>query len=78
MSLSRFEMRIVYLDHIAATPLHPEALEAMLPYLKENFGNPQSLHSAGQQAQQALEEARESVARLIHAQTPEVFFTSSG
>ena len=71
-------MRKVYLDHIAATPIHPEALETMLPYLKENFGNPQSLHSAGQQAQQALEEARESVARLIHAQTAEVFFTSSG
>jgi cysteine desulfurase len=71
-------MRKVYLDHIAATPLHPEALEAMLPYLRENFGNPQSLHSAGQQAQQALEEARENVARLIHAQAAEIFFTSSG
>jgi len=71
-------MRKVYLDHIAATPLHPEALEAMLPYLKEDFGNPQSLHSAGQHAQQALEEAREKVAQLIHAQAAEIFFTSSG
>ena len=71
-------MKKVYLDHIADTPLHPEALETMLPYLKENFGNPQSLHSSGQQAQQALEEARENVARLIHAQAAEIFFTSSG
>jgi len=46
-------MRRVYLDHIAATPLHPQVLEAMLPHLKENFGNPQSLHSVGQEALKA-------------------------
>ena len=71
-------MRKVYLDHTAATPLHPQVLDAMLPYLKENFGNPQSLHSTGQEASNAVEEAREKVAQLIHAQPAEIFFTSSG
>ncbi len=71
-------MRKVYLDHIATTPLHPQVLNAMLPYLKENFGNPQSLHSTGQEASIAVEEAREKVAQLIHAQPAEIFFTSSG
>ena len=71
-------MRRVYLDHIATTPLHPQVLDAMLPYLKENFGNPQSLHSTGQEASNAVEEAREKVAQLIHAQPAEIFFTSSG
>jgi cysteine desulfurase len=71
-------MKRVYLDHIAATPLHPKALEAMLPYLKENFGNPQSLHSIGQEALSAVEEAREEVAALINASESEIIFTSSG
>ncbi|MGB8953066.1 MAG: IscS subfamily cysteine desulfurase [Candidatus Aminicenantales bacterium] len=71
-------MRRVYLDHIAATPLHPQALEAMLPYLTEKYGNPQSLHSAGQEAQKAVEEARQKVAALIGAGDSEVYFTSSG
>lgn len=71
-------MRRVYLDHIAAAPLHPLVLEAMLPYLKDNFGNPQSLHSAGQEASAAIEEARERVAQLIQAKSEEIFFTSSG
>ncbi|MFC2160503.1 cysteine desulfurase family protein [Acidobacteriota bacterium] len=71
-------MRKVYLDHIAATPLHPEVLESMLPFLKENFGNPQSLHSSGQEALQAVEGARERVAELINADPAEIFFTSSG
>jgi cysteine desulfurase len=71
-------MRKAYFDHIAATPLHPEALEAMRPYLGETFGNPQSLHSAGQQALAAVEAAREEVAGLINAESEEVYFTSSG
>ena len=71
-------MKRVYLDRIAAAPLHPEVLGAMLPHLKGNFGNPQSLHSVGQEALKAIEEAREKVAQLIHAQASEVFFTSSG
>jgi cysteine desulfurase len=71
-------MKKIYLDHIASTPLHPAVLEAMLPYLNDNFGNPQSLHSIGQEASQAVEEAREQVARLINAGSSEIFFTSSG
>lgn len=71
-------MKKVYLDHIASTPLHSEVLKAMLPHLKGNFGNPQSLHSVGQEALSAVEEAREKVAQLIHAQASEVYFTSSG
>jgi cysteine desulfurase len=71
-------MKKIYLDHIAGTPLHPAVLEAMLPYLKDNFGNPQSLHSLGQEASQSIEEARENVAQLINAGSSEIFFTSSG
>ena len=71
-------MRQVYLDHIAATPLHPLALEAMLPFLRENFGNPQSLHSIGQEALAAVEEARARVGRLINAAETEIFFASNG
>jgi cysteine desulfurase len=71
-------MKKVYLDHMAATPLHPLALEAMLPFLKENFGNPQSLHSFGQPVQEAVEEARAKVARLVNASAEEIFFTASG
>lgn len=66
------------MDSIASTPLHPLVFEAMLPYLKENFGNPQSLHSVGQEASNAVEEARTKVAQLIQAQASEIFFTSSG
>ncbi len=71
-------MKRVYLDHIATTPLHSQALETMLPYLRENFGNPQSLHSPGQEALSALEQAREKVAELIHASPSEIIFTSTG
>jgi cysteine desulfurase len=71
-------MRQVYLDHIAGTPLDPLALEAMLPYLRDRFGNPQSLHSVGQEALGALEEARSRVAGLIGADDAEVYFTSGG
>jgi len=71
-------MRQVYLDHIAATPLDPQVLEAMLPFLRDKFGNPQSLHSAGQQALDALEDARSQVARLVGSEAAEITFTSSG
>jgi len=71
-------MKRVYLDHIAATPLHPEAREAMRPFLGEVFGNPQSLHSAGREALEAVEAAREDVAALVGAQGSEIYFTSSG
>jgi len=71
-------MKRIYLDHIAATPLDPGVLEAMLPFFGENFGNAQSLHSDGQSAAEAVEEARASVARLVNASPAEIVFTASG
>ncbi len=71
-------MKRVYLDHFAATPSDPQVLEAMLPYLRDKFGNPQSLHSEGQEVLAAIQEARSQVARLIGAEENEIFFTSSG
>jgi len=71
-------MRRVYFDHIASTPVNPRVMEAMLPYLNEFYGNPQSLHSFGQETASAIESAREKVAQLIEAESEEVFFTSSG
>jgi len=71
-------MRRVYFDHIAATPGHPDVVNAMAPFLNERFGNPQSLHSFGQETAQAIEEARERVAALINAESEEIYFTSSG
>ena len=71
-------MHPVYLDHNATTPLHPRAREAMLPWLGERHGNPSSIHSFGQAARNAVEEAREKVAALIGGRPPEVVFTASG
>lgn len=71
-------MSEIYMDHIAGTPLLPEALEAMMPFLKENFGNPSSIHSHGETAEEALTEAREKVAALINADPAEIIFTSCG
>ena len=71
-------MRKVYLDHVATTPILHEVLEAMLPYLKDAYGNPQSLHDWGDEAREAIEDARGRVAALIGAQPGEIIFTSSG
>jgi len=71
-------MSMIYMDHIAGTPLLPEALDAMLPFLKENFGNPSSIHSFGEDAEEAMTEAREKVAALIGATPDEIIFTSCG
>lgn len=68
----------VYLDHNATTPVRPEVVEAMLPYLKGEFGNPNSVHSAGQRARRAVERAREQTAALVGCHPSEVVFTSSG
>jgi cysteine desulfurase len=71
-------MKKIYLDHNATTPLHPEVLNAMLPALQGNFGNPSSIHSFGRSARVQLDEAREKVARLIGASSSEIIFTSGG
>lgn len=66
----------VYLDHNATTPLAPEALEAMLPYLNRQFGNPSSRHGRGRDARAAVERARAQVAALVNTQPSQVIFTS--
>jgi cysteine desulfurase len=71
-------MRRIYMDANATTPLVPEVLDAMRPWLLENFGNASSIHQHGQRARAAVERARESVARLINCRESEVVFTSGG
>jgi cysteine desulfurase len=68
----------IYLDHAATTPLRPEVLDAMLPYLTDGFGNPSSAHSFGRQARAALDDAHERVAARLNAQAREIVFTSGG
>jgi cysteine desulfurase len=67
-----------YLDHAATTPLRPEALEAMLPYLRGEFGNPSSPHAYGRRARAALDEAHERIGRAIGATPREIVLTSGG
>ncbi len=68
----------IYLDHAATTPLRPEALEAMLPFLGGTFGNPSSGHSFGRAARAALDDAHERVAASLGAAAREIVFTSGG
>jgi cysteine desulfurase len=68
----------IYLDHNATTPLLPEVVEAMLPYLREHFGNPSSGHVYGRRAHDAVEQARAQVAALLGGAPDEVVFTASG
>lgn len=72
------EMRKVYLDHSATTPVHPEVADLMLKYMVDVYGNPSSVHSFGRQGRKAVDEAREQVARLIGAEPKEIIFTSGG
>ena len=72
-------MKRIYLDHNATTPLHPDVLEAITPYLTNRFGNGSSIHAYGREARNAIDTAREQVADLIGAKSPsEIVFTSSG
>jgi len=71
-------MQPIYLDNNATTPIDPEVLEAMLPYLREQFGNPSSAHALGGPAHDAVERARGEVAALIGASPDEIVFTSGG
>jgi cysteine desulfurase len=73
------ETEMVYLDHNATTPVRPEVFAALLPYLKDNFANPNSPYRIGQEARKAVEEARIQTARLVGAlNAQEIIFTSSG
>ena len=71
-------MRRVYLDNNATTPVLPEVLDAMRPYLGEHFGNASSIHHHGQETRAAVERGRESVAALLGCRSAEVVFTSGG
>jgi cysteine desulfurase len=71
-------MRRTYLDHSATTPIDARVLEAMLPFLADKFGNASSVHSFGQEARAAVDQARRQIASLIQAQANEVVFTSGG
>ena len=68
----------IYLDNAATTKMSRTAVNAMLPYLEQVYGNPSSLHSVGQQANEALADARERIARLLNCEAREITFTSGG
>ena len=68
----------VYFDNAATTPLDPEVLEAMMPFLNQHYGNPSSLHGPGRQVRAAIENARKTVAHLLNAAPAEIIFTSGG
>jgi len=70
--------RSVYLDYSASTPTDPRVVEAMLPYFTERYGNASSIHSFGRRAEQAVEDARETVARILNCRPSEIVFTSGG
>ena len=71
-------MRTLYLDYNATTPIAPSVQEAMLPFLKEHYGNPSSRHSLGRACHEAVEDARGQVAMLLGAEPEEIVFTSCG
>lgn len=70
--------RSVYMDHSASTPTDPRVVEAMMPYFTEIYGNSSSAHSFGRRAEQAVENSRETIARILNCKLSEVIFTSGG
>ena len=68
----------IYLDNAATTSLDPKVLEAMMPYLTAQFGNPSAIYSYGRETRLAIETARKTVAKILHAHPAEIFFTSGG
>ena len=71
-------MTRVYFDNAATTPVDPQVVEAMIPFLQTHFGNPSSIYSFGRETRLAIENARKSVAQLLGAKPGEIFFTSGG
>jgi cysteine desulfurase len=70
--------RQIYMDHGATTPMREEVLEAMLPFLKENYGNPSSIHSQGRAVRREIDTAREKIATILGADPKEIIFTAGG
>ncbi|MEK0420166.1 MAG: hypothetical protein RLZZ161_17, partial [Bacteroidota bacterium] len=68
----------IYLDNAATTPLDPEVLEAMIPMMRDLYGNPSSTHGHGRKVKALMEEARGSIAKMLNCQPSEIFFTSGG
>ncbi|MCS6917995.1 MAG: cysteine desulfurase family protein [Chitinophagales bacterium] len=68
----------VYLDNAATTPLYPEVIAAMLPYLEQHFGNPSAIHAHGRECKAAVEKARKTIAQCLNCTPGEIFFTSGG
>lgn len=71
-------MTKIYMDNASGTPMHPKVVEAMMPFLKEGFGNPSNLHQFGRITNDAIQTGRGQVANLINAKPNEITFTSSG
>ncbi|MBL7963290.1 MAG: cysteine desulfurase [Flavobacteriales bacterium] len=71
-------MRHIYLDNAATTPIDPEVVQAMMPYLTDHFGNPSAIHGFGRRTRAAVEKARRKVAELLHCAPGEIVFTSGG
>jgi len=69
---------VIYLDNAATTPLHPKALEAMLPFLTQRFGNPSATYAIARQAQKAIDDARKAVAAVLDCRAADIVFTSGG
>lgn len=78
MAQNRDTRTIIYMDHAGTTSLAPEVLQAMTPYFTQHFGNPSSIHTIGQEARYALDEARERVARILNCRPREIVFTGGG
>ncbi|MEJ8553096.1 cysteine desulfurase NifS [Tepidibacter sp. Z1-5] len=72
------EKRRVYMDYAATTPMKKEVLEAMLPYYNDLFGNASSVHAFGREVKGSLDEGRDQVAKLINAESSEIYFTAGG
>ncbi|NEU31575.1 cysteine desulfurase [bacterium LRH843] len=71
-------METIYVDHAATSPMHPDVVEAMLPYFQMNFGNPSSIHQSGRKARQALDAARTQIANSLSVSEKSIIFTSGG
>ena len=69
---------MIYLDNAASTQIHYDVLNSMLPYLKEQYGNPSSIHRYGRLSHKAIEKARKQIASLINAEPSEILLTSGG
>ena len=69
---------MIYLDYNATTPLAPEVLDAMRPYLERHFANASSIHAAGREARAAIDDSRDRLARLLGAKSHEIIFTGGG